>query len=163
MFIILRTTGKNFTLHICFRQKHMNDTSLRWFSSKWTKFVTNLLQKKHHFNLTNFNILIDCTTLIRNYWMRNCRQAADWISDILKNNVNVLQHQFAQLNVGLCITQECICSGTLECKTCKVFQWNSSVDEKFLRGYTQFISNQSATDRESNVLKFRKLINQWVI
>lgn len=155
----LHNSVKNITLHICFRERDTNDNNFSWYFEFWKIYVTNLLNKKDYFNLTNLNILIDCTTLIFDW---NGRSTADWIFGILKNNVKVLQYQFVELNIGLRISKEFFRSDVIECQSCYVFEWDSTVNEKFLDECKQFIRNQSAPDRKLNVKKFRKLINQWV-
>ena len=150
---------KNMTLHICFRERGIKEGNFRYYFG-WLKIaITNLLNKKHYSNLTNLNILIECITLI---FDSNGGDTADWIAGILKRNANVLGHQFAQLNIGLRVKQESLDSDHVVCKACYVFEWNSTVNDKFLAEYKQFVNNQSPTDRKSNVKKFRQLRDQWV-
>ena len=51
----------------------------------------------------------------------------DKLFTILRNNKQLLKHQFKTLNIGMRLSDE-----NNDTKKCDIFSWNSSIDDKFI-------------------------------
>ena len=93
----------------------------------WTKVISNLLTKKHYFNLDNVNILLQFAGMYAKEGMVN------WIFEILKANMKILKNQFKQLNIGIHIVD----TFREEFERYCVLKWHCTIDDKFLIDYQQ--------------------------
>ena len=139
---------KNLTIQMTF------DDTKHW--QRWCKenVISNLLTKKHYFNLVNFNILLEflfCTHDPKDI-------DTDWIFHVLKQNLQILKHQFHHLNIGLL-------SSKIKAQQCDVIEWNPDIDDKLLEAKQKEWNkwSQSSSQFETNVEKYLELKNQWQV
>lgn len=88
----------------------------RW--QHWCKTMSNLLTKKHYFNVVNLNILLSFNICYEKF--------TDLMFNVLKQHAEILKHQFRQFNFGLQY------GSSSDKKQCNVIEWNCNIDEKWL-------------------------------
>ena len=125
----------------------------------WTKIISNLLTKKYYFNLNNLNILLRISSARFNTELIN------WIFEILKQNQQLLKHQFNQLNIGFRIADPFLD------ETFYVLKWNPKIDDKVLNHLQQQCNQdckQTSTEGEATLFKeqhytpYFSTMQQWV-
>ena len=126
----------------------------------WIKIISNLLTKEYYFNLNNLNILLQ---LIFDGSSLN-KQLINCIFTLLKENLQLLKHQFNQLNIAFNIIR------LFSDKRFYVLKWNSKIDEKFLNdfqqqcneGCKQTLAKGEATEDNMCKEKYNAVLQQWV-
>ena len=86
----------------------------------WQEIISNLLVKKHYFNVDNLIILFKIER-------HDEGEILDFIFNLLKKHVKVLKHQFKQLNIG--IKQN---NNMDEYDKYQIIEWNCNTDAKKL-------------------------------
>ena len=137
----------NMTLHATISSFGINCQEL---TKKWEKIICSLLTKSYFYNLKNVNILLEL----------DCQELWDWIFQILKINQIILKHQFEQLNIGLCDMS----NTDRDQEQCHILQWNSKIDEKFLKQFDTKCNTlyQKPSEREANLEKYVKWKKMWL-
>ena len=107
-----------------------------------------ILQKEYYYNLERVNILI----AIYN-------QYANTIHDIfqmLQRNIQLLKHQFKQLNIGFRIHLTTLTKYHL-------LTWNPKIDKKFLNEQYRICRNNINCNVQSTKEEFEQVKNQWSV
>ena len=110
------------------------------------KVLSNLLLKKHYFNLDNLNILLQ----FGNYDGMDIA-SLDWGFKILRKHCKSLKDQFKSLNIGWKIIYN-----RGQVSRCYVLRWNSTINRKWLDEYqTKCKQNdQSTNECNENMQKY---------
>ena len=149
----LHSSVKQLTLNfICEDLENMyGSTATR---QRWDEIVSSLFGKKYFVNLEKMNILFD---FIGQGHSR--KHFVAWIVGLMKQNKQILKHQFKQLNIGLyCPAQY------KRQERYDIVQWNPQINDKFL---DQFQTNcnklkQPTEEYDMNAKKYVALKNKWL-
>ena len=113
----LHNSLKNLTLYMIWTSKLFNDREKQFK-------ISNILEKKHYYNLENVNIIVE---------MRD-KRAFGRIFHTSKENTTILKNQFKQLNIAL-ITNINNRLSVL------AFEWNEKMDDKRLDQLQKHVNN----------------------
>ena len=110
-------------------------------------FEKQILKKQYYHNLENVNILVNS----------NSSESIDEFFELLKKNIQLLKHQFKQLNIGLCMP-----SAASDKDKYYILQWNSKITDKYLDNQHElFVQNDNISNNTQLKEKYQKLANQW--
>ena len=149
----LQNSLKNLTLNLNLNRggKGGSDKKIE----EWFNTIDNILRKEYYRHLTNFNLLLELSyTMI------------EQVFTILRKNCVMLKHQFKQLNIGLKIWD-----GYIAGIWYHTFEWNSTIDNKFLIEKEKHVADTENLQVEVSSLKnvsdkqqenrYKKKFYQW--
>ena len=137
-------------------------------SESGTDYISSVIRKEHLFNLENVNILLSPSTTLED---SKIEAFIDDLFDILCDNVQLLKHQFKQLNFGIQkykhVEGE---QGYTKRSVCACFTWNWTINVKYINQQrekwkslrfvddTDNISDSSVSDCQN---MYEQFLQQW--
>ena len=161
----LHKSLKNLTLCVQIESSFSNHNGYQrnvHYPQLWTG-IKNILTKEYFHNLTNVNLLLKISSIkdIDSNSDHDHGSTTNIVFDILQKRCNILKYQFKQLNIALVIQQK------RSLAHYQLIEWNSNIDDTFLRKEKQKCDNCTSCDNDINTVgdnkkRYNTWLNQWM-